>query len=182
MGFANFLWKLAGWKLQGVVPSDIKKAVIIAAPHTSNWDFYYGKLAFYLMKVPVKILIKKELFFWPMGALLRVLGGMPVDRKKGGNLVEALTTMFEEQDELILLFTPEGTRNQVKDWKKGFYNVAVKANVPILLGFMNYRDKIGGVGGVFYPTGNAKEDIAEIMRFYYDKPGKYPEQGVHPPA
>lgn len=164
------------------VPTHIKKAVIVAAPHTSNWDFYYGRLFFWAAKLPVSMLIKKELFWWPLGPILRAMGGIPVDRSKGGNLVDTIAQMFNERDELIVMFTPEGTRKHVDVWKRGFYHVALKANVPILLGYIDYEKKLGGIGPVFEPTQDAEKDMKEIMSFYYDKIGKYPEQGVTPPA
>ena len=175
---ARLLWKLAGWKLEGWVPEDINKSVCVAAPHTSNWDFFYGILAFKMMDYPVKFLIKKELFFWPLGPLLRALGGIAVDRKNPKNLVDWLAELYAESDQLSIVFAPEGTRKKVDTWKKGFYWLALKAEVPIILGFVNYRDKIGGVGPTIYPTGDVDKDLEKIMAFYRDIPGKYPEQGV----
>ncbi|MGV3541292.1 MAG: 1-acyl-sn-glycerol-3-phosphate acyltransferase, partial [Rufibacter sp.] len=105
---AKIIFKVAGWKLKGGMPQGVKQAIMIAAPHTSNWDFIYARAAFYLMDVPVKLTIKKEAFFFPMGYLLKSMGAVPVDRKKNNNLVAAMIDIFQTHEEMVMLVTPEG--------------------------------------------------------------------------
>ena len=172
--------------MKGGVPADIKKAVMIAAPHTSYWDFLYARGAFFIMGIPVKITIKKEVVNAPVfGWFARQLGAIAIDRKpKAGNLrqklsmVDAMVSLLDNSDQLIMMVTPEGTRKYVKRWKTGFYRVAENAKVPIILGYLDYKNKIAGIGPVKWPTGDYDKDLKEIMDFYRDKQGKYPEKGV----
>ncbi len=170
-----FLW-LFGWKIEGVIPEGEKKAVIIAAPHTSMWDFVFGRLPYFVLDVDVKYLIKSEMFVWPYGRLLRKLGGIPVDRKKSGNTVDQVARLFRESESLYVIITPEGTRALVKNWKRGFYYIAEKAGVPIALGFLDYKKKTGGIGKMLYPSGDFKKDLEIIEDFYKDKSAKHPEK------
>lgn len=173
---SKILLRLSGWKIQGDIPADIKKCVIISAPHTSMWDFYYGRLAFYSKGIyKVHFMIKKEMFKFPLGGLLRWLGAIPVDRKKNNNTVVWITKKFHESDSFLLLITPEGTRKYVENWKRGFYQIAQNANVPVLLGWIDYKKKEAGMGPLFYPTGNYDTDIHEIQKFYIGLNAKYPE-------
>ncbi|HQO50086.1 MAG TPA: lysophospholipid acyltransferase family protein [Bacteroidales bacterium] len=171
---ATIALKLAGWKIIGGIPADVKKCVILAAPHTSNWDFVIGRLAYWYLDVPVKFLIKKEAFAHPLGFLVKRMGGIPVDRKKNTNLVEQVAELFNHYDVLNVIITPEGTRKLVKEWKKGFYYIALRAQIPIALGFVDYKNKIGGFGPTFYPSGNFEEDFKMIENFYRNKSAKNP--------
>ncbi len=175
---ASRIFSLLGWRLLGEVPPHIRKYVLVAAPHTSNWDYFYGRLYFFAKGIPVKILIKKELFFFPLGIFLKALGSIPVDRSQKNNLTHYLAGIFEQYDKLAMLFTPEGTRKYSPNWKKGFYYTALEAKVPIVLGYIDYKEKIGGIGPIFEPSGDADADIEKIKDFYRTKTGKYPEQGV----
>jgi len=183
---SKFILFIAGWKVVGGVPKDLKKAVIIAAPHTSYWDFFYARLAFFIMDIPLKVTIKKEVVNHPVfGWIIRGLGAIAIDRTpKNGNLkkkrsmVDAMVDLIHEREELIMMVTPEGTRKYVSKWKSGFYRVAEQANVPIILGYLDYAKKHAGVGPVFNPTGDYDKDVEEIMDFYRTKTGKYPELGV----
>ncbi len=170
--------RLFGWRIHEHQPDNVKKAIICVAPHTSNWDFVIGKIAFGYYGIPTKFLIKKELFFFPLGLLIRRLGGLPVDRTKRTNITEQAVEYFNSNDKFFLVFTPEGTRNYQPDWKKGFYHIAVKANVPIYLGFIDYKNKTGGFDGKFEWTGNVDEDILEIKRRLAKYTGKVPENGI----
>jgi len=158
---------------------------MIAAPHTSNWDFFYARAAFFLLGIPVKTTIKKEAMFFPMNLVLKFFGVIPIDRnKKNGGLsrknsmVDAMVQLFEERDELVIMITPEGTRKYVPRWKTGFYHVAKRANVPIVLGYLDYKKKHAGIGPVVYPGDNIDQDLKTIMDFYRGVTGKYPEKGV----
>lgn len=168
--------KLFGWKVYGKLPDNIKKCVMVEAPHTSNFDFIIGRLAFFYLGIKAKFLIKKELFTPPFGFLLKKLGGIPIDRKKSNNVVDYVSTLLKNSDELVVVVTPEGTRKLNTNWKKGFYYIALKAKVPIVLAYIDYGKKEGGIGKIIYPTGNFKEEFAEIIEFYNDKTAKYPEK------
>ncbi|WP_197088649.1 1-acyl-sn-glycerol-3-phosphate acyltransferase [Rufibacter radiotolerans] len=175
---SKVIFKLAGWKLKGGMPPNIKQAIMIAAPHTSNWDFVFARAAFYLMEVPVKLTIKKEAFFFPVGPLLKAMGAIPVDRKKNNNLVAAMVDLFKHNDHLVMLVTPEGTRKYQPRWRKGFYHTAVGAGVPIMLGYLDYAKKEAGIGPAIYPTGDFDADMEKILAFYRTVTPKYPSQGV----
>lgn len=175
---AKLIFFIGGWKVVGTVPPDIKKAVMIAAPHTSNWDFLWARLAFFILGLRLRYTIKKELFFFPLGFILKALGGIPIDRSKKTNMVDYMVGLYQEFDDLILLITPEGTRSYSPEWKKGFYFISDGANVPILLGYLDYAKKHAGIGPVFQTTGDVDKDIQEIQSFYKDITPKYPEKGV----
>jgi len=177
---ATILFHSLGWKTVGDVPPHIKKYVIVAGPHTSNWDFFFGVLYFIMKDIPMNFLIKKDWYFFPFNIILNALGGIPVNRKKKENRTDEIAESFNKFDRLALLITPEGTRSYSPKWKKGFYYIAEKANVPIILGYIDYEKKIGGIGPVFQPTGNIDEDIKEIKSFYFDKKGKNPKNGIKP--
>ena len=182
MGLGKALSKLIfnvyGWKLEGEMPPGLTKCIMVAAPHTSNWDFIFSRAAFYLMEVPVRFTIKSEFMKFPFGWLLKRMGALPVNRSKNNSLVQGMAKLLQEADELVILVTPEGTRKYQPRWRKGFYYAAMEANVPIVLGFLDYKHKIPGNGPVIYPTGNMHEDIEKIMTFYRTKQGKFPENGV----
>ena len=182
--FSKFIFWLAGWKVVGSFPKEVTKAVMIAAPHTSNWDFLYVRCAFYILRVPLRYTIKKELMVLPFGFFLKKMGAIPIDRspkeglKRKNNMVSAMVKLFDTHDQLIVLVTPEGSRKYVKRWKTGFYRVAEQAHVPLVMGYLDYKNKEAGVGPVFYPTGNIDKDIDEIKEFYRTIVPKHPEKGV----
>ena len=179
---SKFIFWITGWKIRGEVPRDCHKAVMIAAPHTSNWDILFARAAFYLMRVPVKFTIKKEWTKGPVGALVKALGGIAIDRnrkgKSGLRMVEAMINLFDEHEQLVIMVTPEGTRSYAPVWKSGFYRVAMGAGVPILLGFLDYSKKEAGVGPVIIPNGDMQEQMEEIKAFYRTKKGKFPSKGI----
>lgn len=173
--FAILTLKIWGWTIKGRLPEDLEKCVIIAAPHTANSDFAIGWLAYRVMGVHVKFLIKKESFKFPFGILLRSMGGVPVDRNKSNNTVSQVVEMFNEHDSFYVAITPEGTRKLAKRWKKGFYFIARKANVPVVLAYMDYAKKQGGVGPTIYLTDDYDADLVKIQDFYKNVSAKYPE-------
>lgn len=182
---AKFCFWITGWKQVGEYPKDLTKSVMIAAPHTSNWDFFYARAAFFIMGVPVRITIKKEAMFFPMNLILKAFGVIPIDRHKKAevlvkknSLVDAMVGLFHEREELVILITPEGTRKYVPKWKSGFWHVAKGAGVPIVLGYLDYEKKHAGVGPLIYPSGDIEDDMKKIMDFYRGIKGKYPEKGV----
>ena len=166
------LW---GWKVIGGIPADLKKCVVVVAPHTSMWDFIIGRLAWFALGLKVKFLIKKEMFAFPLGSLLKGLGGIPVDRGKSSRLVDYVADLFDQHKSLYITITPEGTRRLNPKWKKGFYYIALKANVPIALGILDYKRKEAGVEQIFTPTGNFEEDFKIVEDFYRGRGAKHPE-------
>ncbi len=173
---AHAILKIFGWKIHCVVPQE-KKFVVIQAPHTSNWDFIWGKLWNFTIDFRPQVLIKKELFFWPLGGILRAFGGVPVDREnRKVRKTDLLVEEFSQRDEFILAITPEGTRSISPNWKTGFYHIAVRAQVPILLGIIDYEKKELGTTYVFYPTGDFQKDFRKIREYYKDKGAKHPEK------
>ncbi|HSV89149.1 MAG TPA: 1-acyl-sn-glycerol-3-phosphate acyltransferase [Bacteroidales bacterium] len=173
---AGFILKLFCWKVETDDITPLKKAVLVMAPHTSNWDFVIGRLALMSRRVSIKTMIKKEAFRFPLGYLLKALGGIPVDRSNSLRTVKSITSQFEKSDRLILLITPEGTRQLNKHWKKGFYFIAQAVDVPIILGFLCYKRKVAGLGPVIYPTDDYGFDLKRIESFYLDKTARYPEK------
>ncbi len=173
--------KLFGWKTVNKLPADVKKCVMIAAPHTSNWDLYFTRAAFAVLKIPVRFTIKKEWIRTPIGIFLLFLGAIPIDRKPKGmkkpiSMTDAMVNLFEHREQLTVLVTPEGTRSYQDRWRSGFYHVAQKANVPIALGYLDYKNKVAGVGGVVYLSGDMQADMKKIMEFYATISPKYPEK------
>lgn len=175
---SKILFWLKGWKVVGEVPKDLKKFVMVAAPHTSNWDFLYARAAFFIMGIRLRFTIKKELFFFPLNLFLKASGGIPIDRKTKGNMVDKMADLYSNWEELALLVTPEGTRSYAKEWKKGFYFVALKAQVPIVCGYLDYAKKHAGIGPIIEPTGDYEADLKQIQDFFKTVTPKFPEQGV----
>ncbi len=178
---AKFLYWLAGWKLDDRMPKEVRKCVMTAAPHTSNWDFVFARIAFLLMGIPVRFTVKKEWMRFPANLFMGPLGAIAIDRspRKPGeqrkSMVEAMTDMFNGREELVIMVTPEGTRKRVTKWKTGFYYVALNAGVPITLGYLDYKNKVAGVGKVIYPSGDYYKDMRELLDFYKDIPPCHPE-------
>ncbi|WP_187260848.1 1-acyl-sn-glycerol-3-phosphate acyltransferase [Pontibacter beigongshangensis] len=176
---ASSIFKVSGWKLVGNLDPELRRCVMIAAPHTSNWDFIYARAAFYLMDAPIKFTIKKEFMGFPFGGLLRSMGALPVDRSKNTRMVDSMIRIFKETPgDICVMVTPEGTRKYQPRWRRGFYHVALGAGVPIVLGYLDYSRKEAGVGPAIYPSGDIEADMEKIMAFYRTKKGKFPEQGV----
>jgi len=177
-----FLFKLIfnfrGWKVTHLLPEDIKKCVIVVAPHTSNWDFIYGMGTVSIMNLNQTFVIKKEWIRFPFKRFLLSLGAMPIDRNKKRfsgektSAVDSMVELFKTRDVMRLVITPEGTRSRVEKWKTGFYYVAIKAKVPIALAYINYENKTTGIDKIIYPTGDYKKDMKEIMDFYKNMKGK----------
>jgi 1-acyl-sn-glycerol-3-phosphate acyltransferase len=165
--------KVSGWKAEGQKP-DISRYVIIAAPHTSNWDFLYTVCLAFIFRIKPYIMMKAAWFRWPLGPLFKWLGAIPIDRSKSNNVVAQSISAFNEADELVMIIPPSGTRSKVLYWKTGFYHIANGAGVPIVLGYLDYGRKVGGLGPAFVPTGDIDADMVQIRDFYEDVEGKYP--------
>jgi 1-acyl-sn-glycerol-3-phosphate acyltransferase len=175
--------KIMGWEIDNQWPHDLDQCVMIAAPHTSNWDALYARLALKALGVHnVRLTIKDSYMKLPFGPFVRAMGGIGIDRtpKNAGeprlSMVQVMTDLFKHHPKLVMLVTPEATRAKQEQWKTGFYHVALGAGVPIALAYMDYVKKITGVGKIVYPTGDYEKDMAEIMDFYAQISAKFPEK------
>ena len=175
-GISKFLLKILGWKTVGGVASE-NKCIIIGAPHTSSWDFVISWLYYRSLGGEANVLIKKEFFFWPVGCFLSVMGGIPIDRSKGANVIRQTIQQFNEREYMHLAISPEGTRKRTKKWKAGFHIIANEAKIPVYLGSYDWGKKEVTLGDKFELTDNAKEDIKRMKDYYREKgiKGKFPE-------
>lgn len=156
---------LSGWRFEGVVPN-VPKAVVIVVPHTSNWDFIVGVVAVFALGLRASFLGKHTLFDFPLGPMMRWLGGLPVDRRSARGVVEGTVALFDQTDQLILGLSPEGTRKSVDRWKTGFYYVALEAGVPIIPVAFDYTRKVIRFGERFDPTGEIEDDLMVLEGFF----------------
>ncbi|MEH0019262.1 MAG: lysophospholipid acyltransferase family protein [Desulfobacter sp.] len=161
-----------GWKPHGSIP-DLKKFILIAAPHTSNWDFVIFLLIIFRYRIPIHWMGKNTMFAPPFRTLLKRLGGIPIDRSQKNSTVSTMAEAFTQSDRLIVTIAPSGTRSNVDAWKTGFYRIAHQAGVPIVCGFIDYPRKTCGIGPTVFPTGDLENDLAGIRSFYRDKSGRY---------
>ena len=172
---AQLLLNLMGWKYEALTP-DFDKCILLVAPHTSNWDFLMGKLAYTAMGRNANFVIKKEWMVWPLGILVKKLGGIGVDRSKANRFTDQIAEIYQTSKQFSLAITPEGTRKRNSKWKKGFYHIAIKAQVPIVLVKIDYKEKYMALFEVFTPTGDEHADIKAIQQKYKGVSGKYPDQ------
>lgn len=173
--FFSLVFKLIGWHFEGDLPEK-DKYVIIGAPHTSNWDLIIGLLGRHAKGIKMKFLAKHQLFVFPFNLIFKALGGIPVNRAKHNNLVDYVCEMYKTHDKFILGLAPEGTRSPSPKWKLGFYHIALKANVPIVMLGLDYRKKALVLTPPYYATGNMKDDLEKILAFYRTISGKYPKK------
>lgn len=178
-----FLFRLRKWKLDFPAPDKAHNCIMIAAPHTSNWDFVYAISALDQLKLNPRFTIKKEFNKFPLGRMITNMGALWIDRsakaagEKRPSMTQVMAELFKESDKpLCVVVTPEATRSKVKQWKTGFYYTALEAKVPICLSYMDYDRRRCGVGLCFIPSGNIEDDMKIIMDFYKDKKAKFPEQ------
>ncbi|RKE94683.1 1-acyl-sn-glycerol-3-phosphate acyltransferase [Ichthyenterobacterium magnum] len=176
---AKFIYfKLLGWKVVGntnMSKDTVKKAIIIAVPHTSWHDFYIGVLLRKVIDIKTNFIGKKELFFGPFGWYLKAIGGAPINRQTKENKVEAIAKLFHNREEFRMTLAPEGTRKKVEQWRSGFYYIAKEANVPIIMFTLDFENKQNKISEPFYPTGNIEEDFKFMKSFYKGVKGKIPE-------
>lgn len=171
-------FKILGWHVVGntnLSKKSIKKAVIIAAPHTSWHDFYIGILLRSVLNFKTNFVGKKELFVFPIGWFFRALGGAPIDRSTKENKVDAIAKLFEEKEEFRMALAPEGTRKKVTEWKTGFYYIAKKAKVPIIMISFDFENKQNKISEPFYTTNDVDADFEYMHSFYKGVKGKIPE-------
>lgn len=176
-------FRTLGWTLAGEDLKTYRRCVVLAAPHTSNWDFYFTVSAFRQLGLPMRFTIKNDWMKLPYSLIMKPLGGISIDRsprregEERPSMVEAMAALFDDPTlDLALVVTPEGTRSLSPRWKSGFYYVAVQAKVPILLGYLDYEDKVAGIGKILHPSGDYAADMRVITAFYKDVVGKYPER------
>ncbi len=173
--FCNWLlFKRMGWKAEDTEPHP-DKYIICLAPHTSNWDFLIGQLYNRAKGMKSNFLMKKEWFVWPLGPIFRHMGGIPVERKKHTSMTDAMAETARQTEHFRLCITPEGTRKPVEDWKKGFYFIALKAELPILLYGLDYERKLIRCTKTIIPSGDLEHDMREIKLYFKDYKGKKPQ-------
>lgn len=166
--------RILGWKAQFDVEIP-DKCVICAAPHTSNWDLFMGKVFYAAYGNKVSFMMKKEWFFFPLGLIFKAMGGIPVERNKKMSLVEQMTQVYNQKSFFHLAITPEATRKPNSKWKKGFYFIAQGAQVPIILIGLDYGTKTIYVGEKLIPSGDVDQDMRRVNEFFKDFKGKHPE-------
>jgi len=169
-----FLLRLIGWKSRSL-PLTRPKYMLIGAPHTSNWDFVIGYMVMTAAGLKLYWVGKHTLFRKPYGWLMRFMGGIPVDRTKSSNFVDQIVISYKESEKLIIAIAPEGTRKRTDYWKSGFYYIALKAEIPIILGYVDYQRKSGGYEKVVVPSGDIPKDLEQISSFYQTITAKFPE-------
>lgn len=169
------LYRCLGWKKEITVEHP-QKYIICLAPHTSNWDFVLGQLYSKAEGLRSNYLMKKEWFFWPLGMLFRRTGGIPVQRNKNTSMTDTLADVAMKSCEFHLTITPEGTRSLNPDWKKGFYFIATKARIPILLYALDYEKKLIRCTKSIMPTGDVERELKEIKQYFANTTAKYPEK------
>lgn len=171
--FSQTFLRITGWQLDGQLPPATPRCVLIAAPHTSNWDLPYTLMVAFALRLNIHWMGKHQIFRWPFGALMRWLGGIAVNREQSSNLVEASARVLREAEgPLCLVVPPEGTRSKTRHWRTGFYWIAHQARVPIVMAYMDYPRKLSGLGPVFRPSGNIEADMVTIKAWYAQFKGK----------
>lgn len=170
---SKWILKVLGWRTFADFP-EAKKYVVIAAPHTSNWDFPLGILAAKTLRLKVSWIGKHTLFRWPVAWFFRAIGGIPVERDESHDLINQIARLFDQSDELVMALAPEGTRRKTDHWKTGFWHLAKAARVPIAMAYLDFGNKRVSLGGTFYPTDNIEKDFDVIRNYYKDVRGKNP--------
>lgn len=174
---ARLLLEVGGWQLRGAPPR-AGKFVVIAYPHTSNWDVPFTLAISLLFDLKIHWMGKSSLFRGPAGPLMKWLGGIPIELRQSRNVVRQMIDAFDASDELIVVIAPEASRGPVARWRSGFYRIAEGAGVPIVLGFLDFYRREGGYLDTFEPSGDLERDLAEIRSAYRGIEGKYPAQSV----
>ena len=171
---AKLILRVGGWTAVGG-QLDVRKAVVIAAPHTSNWDAVWALVYKVSVGLDIKFFAKHSAFWFPLGVLLRALGGVALDRRRAGSAVNQAIEMFRTEESFYFGLAPEGTRKKTPGWKTGFYRIAIGANVPVYLGFLDFGNKRVGIGPHFELSGDEQADLAVCREFYAGIDGHHPE-------
>ena len=172
---ARLILRMGGWTPVGD-KLDVPHAVVIAAPHTSNWDAFWALTFKVLVGMKIRFFAKDTLFWFPLGSLLRAFGAIPLDRSKPGSAVEQAVAAFKDTESFYFGLAPEGTRSYRPGWKYGFYRIATEANVPVALGFLDFKNKRVGFGPTIMMSGDVKADMETLQDFYKDIVGRHPQQ------
>jgi 1-acyl-sn-glycerol-3-phosphate acyltransferase len=172
---SKIILKIIRWRVDGSLPIDQKKYVLIVAPHTSNWDFFLFVLTVSVLRLQPSVLIKDTIFIGPLGWFLRYCGAIPVNRRQAGSLVTYISGIYEEREEFVLIITPEGTRSPNANWKRGFHHVARAAEVPILVVYVDSAVRTIGIEGLMEPSEDVDGDIQKLKTFFDGKKGLKPE-------
>ncbi len=180
--FIKIIMKLFGWHAKADYPSEATNCVLIAAPHTTNWDTFYLRLGMWALDIPMKFTVKDDWTKFPLNLFMQPLGALGIDRsaKKGStervSYVDQMTEIIQSNERIAMVVAAEGSRSLRKRWKMGFYHTAVKAGVPICLGYLDYAKKEAGIGAAIHPSGDVEADMKKIMDFYRDIAPKFPEK------
>lgn len=177
----DFLFKKNEWHVKNGLPEDINSCVLLAGPHTSNWDTVYALASLKILKVNARIAIKKELMFFPFGPFLKGVGAISIDRnpkqtKERLTAVDAMAELYKTHKNLVLMISPEGTRSPVTKWRTGFYYVAKKANVPIVCSYLDYKTKTAGIGPVIDSNDDLEVIMKKVQQFYNSVSPKFPDK------
>ncbi len=172
---SRVMLKIIRWRVIGALPEGQRKYVLIVAPHTSNWDFILFIFAVSVLRLQPSVLIKSTLFVGPLGWFLRYCGAIPVNRTQANSLVDYIAGIYAERDEFVLIITPEGTRSANPNWKRGFHHVARKAEVPVLIVYVDSAIRTIGIEGLMDPSDDVDADIRQLKQFYDSKGGLKPE-------
>ena len=182
MGLGNYILRKKSWTVSEKQTRDYKKYVMIICPHTSYWDFLWGKLLFGKLNLPVRFLIKKQMFFFPLGPIIRSWGAIPVDKSKN-NILDTVKKLFDSNKQMIIAITPEGTRKATDKWRRGFYHIAKRANVPIAIATLDYKKKHAEIQKIVHPNDISIPDLWKELRIIYkDVNAKFPEDFTIPKA
>jgi 1-acyl-sn-glycerol-3-phosphate acyltransferase len=172
---SRVMLKIIRWRVIGALPEGQRKYVLIVAPHTSNWDFILFIFAVSVLRLQPSVLIKSTLFVGPLGWFLRYCGAIPVNRTQANSLVDYIAGIYAEREEFVLIITPEGTRSANPNWKRGFHHVARKAEVPVLVVYVDSAIRTIGIEGLMEPSDEADADIRKLKQFYDSKSGLKPK-------
>lgn len=173
-GVARLLMRITGWRFEGSVP-DVRKLVLIVAPHTSNWDFPLGLMAKVALRLGGTFIGKHTLFRWPFGYFMRALGGIPVDRAAARGFASEVGRVLREADQMTVVLAPEGTRRLIPQWKPGFYRIAVEAAAPILPVGFDYSRRVIFFAPLFHPTGDYDDDLPKLRSYFRPEMARKPE-------
>lgn len=179
--FIKFVLKVLGWSANPNFPQETNKCVLLAAPHTSNWDTFYLRMGLWALDIPMKFTVKDDWTKFPMGLFMKPLGALGINRnKKKGDMkvsyVDQMVEIINSRERIAMVVAVEGSRSLRTKWKMGFYHTAMKAKVPICLGYLDYKKKEAGIGPSYELTGDVDKDMKFIHAFYKDIQGKYPEK------
>lgn len=175
---AKLIFKLQGWKTEGILPPKPHKFILLCGPHTSNWDVLYGLGAASIRNLNMKMLVNKKMFKPILGSILKSAGGIPINKEANEGVVNKAIQLFKENKEFVLTINPEGGKAKANKFRTGFYHIAMQANVPIVLCYFDYKRKVLGVSNQFYITGNMQSDFLKIWDYYKNIQGKFPEYGI----